>query len=413
MALNMLKRLLGVEDIDFDTSGTGSTNNFTTSTGIVRTLRRLNASHIPLLAATRALFTSATSVDAGMVELNTKINAFSLAVTLTVDTTITIPVDALADEIQILIDAQPKNLGGFTLTFLFPEAINQALINTLSWRNFSNGTLVIEGNSITVADAADVGSLFCFPDCSCKVVIQNFTFQHTHSLYAIKAERCKAIYPTTCNFIGVSGTTYAMYYILSDGITAADCTFADEMELKLEGDVEENRASRDLDNLTDAGKAAIMSYGIPVGITLPFAGAGDIPAGFLLCNGAAVSRMTYANLYSAIGTTYGAGDGSTTFNLPDFRGRFLRGYMSGTSAEIGTAQEDAIRNITGNISDVPYQMLGHGSGAIAKRVGTQGIAQPSFTATNGGGFDFDASLVVPTADENRPANYAVQYIIKY
>jgi microcystin-dependent protein len=46
---------------------------------------------------------------------------------------------------------------------------------------------------------------------------------------------------------------------------------------------------------------------------------GAVPAGWLACNGAAVSRTTYANLFAAIGTTYGAGDGSTTFNLPNWQ----------------------------------------------------------------------------------------------
>ena len=58
-----------------------------------------------------------------------------------------------------------------------------------------------------------------------------------------------------------------------------------------------------------------------------FAGA-TAPTGWLLCNGAAISRTTYARLFAVIGTTYGAGDGSTTFNLPDFRDRFPVGAGS-------------------------------------------------------------------------------------
>lgn len=56
-----------------------------------------------------------------------------------------------------------------------------------------------------------------------------------------------------------------------------------------------------------------------------------VPAGWLECNGAAISRATYAELYQAIGTTYGVGDGSTTFNIPDYRGEFLRGWANGSS----------------------------------------------------------------------------------
>ena len=53
------------------------------------------------------------------------------------------------------------------------------------------------------------------------------------------------------------------------------------------------------------------------------------PAGFLKCSGQAVSRTTYAALFTAIGTLYGVGDGSTTFNLPDLRGEFIRGLDDG------------------------------------------------------------------------------------
>lgn len=61
------------------------------------------------------------------------------------------------------------------------------------------------------------------------------------------------------------------------------------------------------------------------------------PAGWLKCNGAAVSRTTYARLFAAIGTTFGAGDGSTTFNLPDARGEFLRGLDDGRGVDAGRA----------------------------------------------------------------------------
>lgn len=73
--------------------------------------------------------------------------------------------------------------------------------------------------------------------------------------------------------------------------------------------------------------------GVPTGALMPFAGASE-PTGWLLCGGQAVSRVTYAALFAAIGTVYGVGDGSTTFNLPDLRGRVTAGKdnMGGTAA---------------------------------------------------------------------------------
>jgi microcystin-dependent protein len=70
------------------------------------------------------------------------------------------------------------------------------------------------------------------------------------------------------------------------------------------------------------------------GLIQPYAGAAT-PTGYLLCDGKAVSRSTYSLLFAAIGSSYGAGDNSTTFNLPDFRGRALVGYDS-TQTEFNT-----------------------------------------------------------------------------
>ena len=66
------------------------------------------------------------------------------------------------------------------------------------------------------------------------------------------------------------------------------------------------------------------NIGIPSGVVFPFAGT-TAPYGYLICDGRAVSRTDYADLFLMIGTSHGIGDGSTTFNLPDYRGRFLRG----------------------------------------------------------------------------------------
>ena len=85
------------------------------------------------------------------------------------------------------------------------------------------------------------------------------------------------------------------------------------------------------------------------GVVVAFAGNVGL-SGYLLCNGAAVSRTTYADLFGVIGTTYGAGDGSTTFELPNLTDRFIQG--SGTA---GTYKSAGLPNIYGNISgDATY-----------------------------------------------------------
>ena len=87
-----------------------------------------------------------------------------------------------------------------------------------------------------------------------------------------------------------------------------------------------------------------MPPAVPTGMILPFA-ATAIPEGFLACNGSNVSRTTYANLFSVIGTRYGAGDGSTTFTLPNLHRRFAE-YTT-TTSEVGNLVEAGLPNITG------------------------------------------------------------------
>lgn len=84
---------------------------------------------------------------------------------------------------------------------------------------------------------------------------------------------------------------------------------------------------------------------VPPGTMIHFAGK-TLPDGWLICNGAAVSRTTYAALFAAIGTTYGSGDGSTTFNLPNAGGRFLECTTS--TSQVGTKVEAGLPNITGS-----------------------------------------------------------------
>lgn len=74
--------------------------------------------------------------------------------------------------------------------------------------------------------------------------------------------------------------------------------------------------------------------GLPCGAIIPWAGA-VAPSNWLLCDGAAVSRTTYATLFSLIGTTYGSGNGSTTFNVPDLRGRIPVGKNGGSFGTLG------------------------------------------------------------------------------
>lgn len=89
---------------------------------------------------------------------------------------------------------------------------------------------------------------------------------------------------------------------------------------------------------------ALQQIGIQTGMVVAFSANSAPKNGFLLCNGAEVSRTTYATLFSVIGITYGSGDGSTTFNLPNLTDRFIQG--NGTA---GTVHAAGLPNIEGNI----------------------------------------------------------------
>lgn len=130
-------------------------------------------------------------------------------------------------------------------------------------------------------------------------------------------------------------------------------------------------------NLAFAGTSAPGGLA-PAGVVLPFAGA-SAPTGWLLCFGQTVSRTTYAALFTALGTAYGAGDGSTTFALPDLRGRIPGGKdnMGGSAASrlttagsgvdgttlgaAGGAQTHTLTN-----GQLPSSAIGTGGSSIAR-----------------------------------------------
>ena len=190
--------------------------------------------------------------------------------------------------------------------------------------------------------------------------------------------------------------------------------------------------------VTPAGLAAAIAaavaniQSVPSGQVSWFAGT-TAPTGYLSCDGAAVSRTTYAALYTAIGDTYGAGDGSTTFNLPNLQGKFLRGWTSSnTGAYNETTNPDPSRTF-GSLQNNEIQSHGHtytepNSGAGHQHSGGQdggncdsggqsqsapantGFATTDITIT--GPSNIGGNTVDTNANETRPTNVALLPIIK-
>ena len=117
-------------------------------------------------------------------------------------------------------------------------------------------------------------------------------------------------------------------------------------------------------DLTNDSGFLTSADALPIGSYIQFAGS-QAPKGFLVCNGGEISRTTYSKLFAVIGTTYGSGDGSTTFNLPNLTDRFLQG-----SSTSGTVKNAGLPNITGDSGNLRYPVcIGGGSGALNANVG--------------------------------------------
>ncbi len=146
---------------------------------------------------------------------------------------------------------------------------------------------------------------------------------------------------------------------------------------------------------------AVQQALVPAGAVQAFA-MNSAPAGWLAADGTNVSRSTYAALFSAIGTTYGVGDGSTTFALPDLRGYFVRG--SGTNSD-GTAA-----GTFGAKQADDFKSHQHTSGYQIITTGGYGSnSGGSFATSTGTGTNTNAT----GGAETRPKNIAMLYCIKF
>ena len=154
---------------------------------------------------------------------------------------------------------------------------------------------------------------------------------------------------------------------------------------------------------------------VPAGVVIYHAKS-TAPNGYLKCNGALISRSTYANLFSAIGTTFGSGDGSTTFALPDLRGEFIRGFDDGRGADSGRsfASTQSSQNLShthqfNNETSNSTHTLGFGRTDISPEVVNDG----SGYTVGSNGNDRLISIVASGGNESRPRNVALLACIKY
>lgn len=167
---------------------------------------------------------------------------------------------------------------------------------------------------------------------------------------------------------------------------------------------------------------AMVKYGAelsPPGVVSAFA-RNSAPSGWLKANGAAVSRTSYAALFAAIGTTFGAGDGSTTFNLPDLRGEFVRGWDDGRGIDsgrvFGSNQKGSLATFDPTAASTALTSL-HSTGSDSTTradVGLDAIGAADYPTIDVGSASAGATLTASTAaGVSRPRNIALLYCIKY
>lgn len=144
---------------------------------------------------------------------------------------------------------------------------------------------------------------------------------------------------------------------------------------------------------------AIGASQTPVGGVLMYGG-GSAPQGYLMCQGQAVSRTTYAALFAAIGTAHGAGDGSSTFNLPNLVGKFPVGYAAGDTDFNALGKTGGAKRVTLTPDETPGAKLGIGGGygpiGASAGAGQVGISSTSPVQSH----------------QNLPPYVAINFIIK-
>lgn len=152
---------------------------------------------------------------------------------------------------------------------------------------------------------------------------------------------------------------------------------------------------------------ALQAYLVPTGSVVPYGG-DSAPSGFLLCDGTAVNRTTYATLFALVGVRFGSGDGTTTFNVPDLRGRFIRGLDGGSGLDPDAATRTAMNsggatgNNVGSVQGDAYHNHNHGVSQTNVQAGSQTVV----TAVN------SASDLGSGTQETRPKNAALNFLIK-
>lgn len=282
---------------------------------------------------------------------------------------------------------------------------------------------VYQSNAIETPPSA-VASSGSYPTSGNKASGQLATVPGPYWFYSVTEEIRNAIIEAGLNpnsaQVNQLATAFSKYLPINGGNVTGDLTIKGSyLARSVNGIAADNLGNVALGNLVKKvngiaagsdGNVTLPSEGVPVGTVIAMA-ANSAPDGYLLCNGSAVSRTTYAALFDKIGTTYGSSN-SSTFNLPNLTDRFIQG-----SATAGTVKNAGLPNITGT-----FARSGDGwhDGSIATGAFTIGDANlencVNSGSDNAGLVNFDASRsnkIYGNSTTVQPPALTMRYYIKY
>lgn len=172
--------------------------------------------------------------------------------------------------------------------------------------------------------------------------------------------------------------------------------------------------------------AATFALGVGAVIIFPM---NTLPSGYLECNGQAVSRTVYADLFAVLGVQYGVGDGITTFNLPDYRGEFIRGWDNGRGVDagrsLGSTQNDSFKSHTHAATTEANGLHNHTIGGGTRNFATTpggsvldsgndvGFTFGTNQTDSAGSHSHTVSVSSTGGSETRPRNVSVKFAIKF
>jgi microcystin-dependent protein len=224
------------------------------------------------------------------------------------------------------------------------------------------GTNATVTGDLSVGDAFTAGSIAAYPT-------TNFTAAISGTTLTVSAVASGTLYVGQYITSGAASGTQITAGSGSSWTVSPSQTVSSTSMVAAAGATSTTVASTD--NSTNiATTAYVKAAGVPTGALFMW-GTSSAPTGFLICNGSAVSRSTYSTLYGIISTTFGTGDGSTTFNLPNFNGSMPIGVTGATSS-----------SFTGSISGTTLTVSAVGSGAVAINQVISGTSGTAVVATS-------------------------------